>query len=122
MDFLTTETGAQHHLVLAADVFVYCSDLAPIAAAAARVLAPGGLFAFTVETHDDPGIRLQETLRYAHSSAHVRDVIAATGLRLTQLSAVSTRSEKGAPVPGLLVIASTPPSSPAKSEPGDHHE
>ena len=63
-------------LALAADVFVYCSDLAPIAAAVAGVLAPGGLFAFTVETHDDPGVRLQETLRYAHGPAHVRAAIA----------------------------------------------
>ena len=64
--------GAQHHLVLAADVFVYCGDLAPIAAAVARVMAPGGLFAFTVESHDGPACLLQPTLRYAHGAAHVR--------------------------------------------------
>ena len=29
MEFLAAEAGAQHHLALAADVFVYCSDLAP---------------------------------------------------------------------------------------------
>ena len=29
LEFLAAEAGAQHHLVLAADVFVYCSDLAP---------------------------------------------------------------------------------------------
>ena len=66
VEFLAAEHGAQHHLALAADVFVYCSDLAPIAAAVARVLAPGGLFAFTVETHDGHGVQLQGTLRYAH--------------------------------------------------------
>jgi len=115
IEFLTAEAGAQHHLVLAADVFVYCSDLAPIAKGVAEVLAPGGLFAFTVETQDEPGVRLQETLRYAHGAAHVRSAIAAAGLELKQLAEVSTRHEKGAPVPGLLVIASTPPSSPSKS-------
>src|SRR5262245_6088393 len=56
---------AQYHLVLAADVFVYMSDLAPVLAAVAAVLAPGSLFAFTVETHAGDGIRLAETLRYA---------------------------------------------------------
>jgi predicted TPR repeat methyltransferase len=116
IEFLTAEAGAQFHLVLAADVFVYCSDLAPIAAAVARVLAPGGLFAFTVETHREPGVRLQETLRYAHSPGHVRAVIAGAGLELRRLDDVSTRNEKGAPVPGLLVVASALPSSPAKSE------
>ena len=42
--FLQTEaqSGAQYDLVVAADVFVYVSDLVPITAAAARVLAPDG--------------------------------------------------------------------------------
>jgi predicted TPR repeat methyltransferase len=115
LEFLTAEAGASHHLALAADVFVYCSDLAPIAKAVARVLAPGGLFAFTVETHDDPGVRLQGTLRYAHGATHVRDAAAAAGLELRQLTAASTRNEKGAPVAGLLVVASTPPSSPSNA-------
>jgi predicted TPR repeat methyltransferase len=115
MEFLKAEAGAQHDLALAADVFVYCSDLAPIAAAVARVLAPGGLFAFTVETHDDPGVRLQETLRYAHGPAHVRAAIAAAGQRIVLLTGASTRTEKGAPVQGLLVVASTPPFSPSSS-------
>jgi len=115
LEFLNAEAGASHHLALAADVFVYCSDLAPIATAVAKVLAPGGLFAFTVETHDDPGVRLQGTLRYAHGAAHVRQAITAAGLELRQVSAASTRNEKGAPVSGLLVVASTPPSSPSSS-------
>src|SRR5882724_5002321 len=116
LEFLTAESGASHHLALAADVFVYCSDLAPIATAVAKVLVPGGLFAFTVETHDDPGVRLQGTLRYAHSPAHVREAIAAAGLELRQLTAASTRNEKGVPLSGLLVVASTPPSSPSSSK------
>jgi predicted TPR repeat methyltransferase len=111
LEFLTAEAGAQHHLVLAADVFVYCSDLFPITKAVAEVLTPAGRFAFTVETHDAPGVRLQETLRYTHGAPHVRDAIAAAGLELNTLTSASTRSEKGAPVEGLLVVASAPPSS-----------
>lgn len=109
MEFLGPEAGASHHLVLAADVFVYCSDLAPIAKAATRVLAPVGLFAFTVETHQGDGVRMQPTLRYAHGAGHVRAAIEAAGLELRQLVNVSTRTEKAEPVPGLLVIASLPP-------------
>jgi predicted TPR repeat methyltransferase len=104
LEFLAGESGAQNHLVLAADVFVYCSDIAPIAAGAANVLAPGGLFAFSVETHDRPDARLQETLRYAHGADHVRGAIAAAGLRLLELSDASTRSEKGEPVRGLIAV------------------
>jgi predicted TPR repeat methyltransferase len=105
LEFLAGESGAQNHLVLAADVFVYCSDLLSIAAGAAKALAPGGLFAFSVETHDLPGVRLQETLRYAHSADHVRAAVAAAGLNLLQLSEASTRSERGEPVQGLIAVA-----------------
>ena len=109
-EFLTTEAGAQHHLVLAADVFVYCGDLAPIAAAVVRVMAPGG-FAFTVESHDGSGIRLQPTLRHAHGAAHVRSAIEAAGLQLRHLEPVSTRKEKGEWVAGLVAVAMAPPLS-----------
>jgi len=110
-EFLTTEAGAQHHLVLAADVFVYCGDLAPIAAAVVRVMAPGGWFAFTVESHDGSGIRLQPTLRHAHGAAHVRSAIEAAGLQLRHLEPVSTRKEKGEWVAGLVAVAMAPPLS-----------
>jgi predicted TPR repeat methyltransferase len=104
-DFLAASAGAQHHLVMAADVFVYCSDLAPIAAAAAGVLVPGGLFGFTVETHGGAGVLLRETLRYAHGADHVRTAIEAAGLELKHMAAASTRTEKGEPVEGLVVVA-----------------
>ena len=65
----------QYHLVLAADVFVYVNDLAPIIAAIARVLAPAGLLACTVETHPDGGVKLLPTLRYAHGEAYLRGVL-----------------------------------------------
>jgi len=99
------------------DIPTSSTRLTPIAAAVARVLAPGGRFAFTVETHENikSGVRLQGTLRYAHGRAHVRAALSAAGLHILQLAEASTRTEKGAPVPGLLVVASTPPSSPANS-------
>ena len=52
------------------------SDLAPIIAAIARVLAPDGLLAFTVETHAGDGVKLLPTLRYAHGEAYVRAALA----------------------------------------------
>ena len=105
IEFLASESGAQNHLVLAADVFVYCSDIAPIAAGVAKVLAPGGLFAFSVETHDRSGVRLQESLRYAHGADHVRAALVAADLQLLQLSEASTRTERGEPVLGLIAVA-----------------
>jgi predicted TPR repeat methyltransferase len=116
-EFLAAQSGAQHHLVLAADVFVYCGDLAPIAAAVARVMAPNGLFAFTVESHEGSGIQLQPTLRYAHGTPHVRAAVEAAPFQILRLAPASTRREKGEWVPGLVAIASASPISNVRSGP-----
>jgi predicted TPR repeat methyltransferase len=106
--FLAAEAvgATRYDLVVAADVLVYMQDLAVAAAAVRGVLAPAGLFAFTVETHAGEGVLLRESLRYAHGAAYLRAAIAGAGLRLASLAEVSTRTERGEPVPGLLGIAS----------------
>ena len=53
--FLGEQRAASAHLVIAADVFAYVADVGAVCAAVARVLAPGGLFGFTVETHAGEG-------------------------------------------------------------------
>jgi predicted TPR repeat methyltransferase len=103
---------ARFNLVVAADVFVYCADLTLIAAMVHDVLAPEGLFAFTVETHADGGVILGPKLRYAHGESHVRTALEAAGLTIRTLVPVSTRMEADAPVPGLLAIAERAPASP----------
>jgi predicted TPR repeat methyltransferase len=103
---------ARFNLIVAADVFVYCADLTLIASLVRDVLAPEGLFAFTVETHDAGGVILGPKLRYAHGEPHVRTALDAAGLTLRKLVPVSTRMEADQPVPGLLVIAERAPASP----------
>jgi predicted TPR repeat methyltransferase len=107
LEFLAAERGAEQHydLIVAADVFAYLPDLAPVAAAAALVLAPGGFFAFTVETHAGEGVVLGEALRFAHSADHVREAVQDAGLKLLGLDSAATRTEKGVPVPGLVAVA-----------------
>ena len=105
---LTRRADGSADLVLAADVLIYLHDLAPVLAEAARVLTPGGLLAFTLETHDEEGVVLGAGLRYAHGIACVRDALAAAGLTLLSLEAVSARNEAGAPVPGLVAVAIRP--------------
>jgi len=99
------QTKAQYHLILAADVLMYIDDLAPVLGAAARVLAPSGLIAFSAETHDGDGVILRDTLRYAHGAAHVHSALAAASLNLVSLDSAATRTEKGLPVSGLIVVA-----------------
>jgi len=105
--FLAAEsaTATKYDLVLAADVFVYVNDLAPIAAAVARVLAPVGLFAFTVETHPGENIKLLPTLRYAHGEPYLRRILADAGLSPMTISPMAVRREKGVPVDSLVAVA-----------------
>jgi predicted TPR repeat methyltransferase len=112
---LAREDAQAHDLVVAADVFVYVNDLVPVFAAIARVLRPGGLVAFTVETHAGEGAKLLPTLRFAHGAEYVRAALAGAGLEVLRLSSASVRSEKGEPVSGLVVVAaaSTPSDSAA---------
>jgi predicted TPR repeat methyltransferase len=84
---------------------MYLDDLAPVLKTAAHVVAPAGLLAFSVETHDGHDVLLRDTLRYAHGEDHVQTALAAAGLKLVSLESASTRTEKGVPVPGLIVVA-----------------
>jgi predicted TPR repeat methyltransferase len=104
VSFLKTET-ARYDLVFGADVYMYLDDLHPVLKAVAAVLVPGGMTAFSVETHDGDGVLLRDTLRYAHGTAHVRAALQAVGLSLVSLDSAATRTEKGVPVPGLIVVA-----------------
>jgi predicted TPR repeat methyltransferase len=119
-DFLAAEAGCgeTYDLVLAADVFVYVNDLAPIVAATLGVIAPGGLFAFTVETHSGGGVTLLPTLRYAHGEPHLRRALTAAGFTPVSVCRAAVRSEKGVPVDSLVVVAraSTRPHTLATSE------
>jgi predicted TPR repeat methyltransferase len=102
---LGSKPDASADLILAADAMVYLSDLAPLLREAARVLVPGGLLAFTTETHSGEGVVLGEALRYAHGATFVRNAIAAAGLMLARLDDLSARNEDNTPVPGLVAVA-----------------
>lgn len=101
--FLAAEPS-RFDLILAADVFVYLPDLKPVCAAVAHKLSPGGLFAFTIETHEGDGAILRETLRFAHGEKHLRDAAVAVGANILLLEKVATREEKSLPVEGLLAV------------------
>src|ERR1700754_4917305 len=102
---LLGKPDASADLILAADAMVYVADIAPVLAEAARVLADGGLLAFTTETHDGEGVILGEGLRYAHAAEHVRSAVEAAGLHLERIEDLSARNEDNVPAPGLVVVA-----------------
>jgi predicted TPR repeat methyltransferase len=105
VEALRDRPDASADLILAADAVVYLSDLAPLLHEVKRLLVPGGLLAFTVETHDGDGVILGGGLRYAHSADYVRNSIEAAGLTLSRLDNLSNRNEDSTPVPGLVAVA-----------------
>src|SRR5262249_12089406 len=55
---LRGEADAGADFVFSADAIVYLSDLVPLLTEVMRTLAPGGLFACTLETHEGEGVIL----------------------------------------------------------------
>jgi predicted TPR repeat methyltransferase len=102
---LRTKPDASANLLLAADAMCYVSDIAPVLVEAKRVLAPGGVFAFTLETHEGDGVIIGEGLRYAHAAEYVRAQVTASGLAVAHLERASPRNEDNKPVQGLVVVA-----------------
>jgi len=105
LEGLRRRPDASTDLVLAGDAMVYVSELSPVVAEAARVLVPGGLLAFTVETHAGDEVIIGRGLRYAHGAEYLQGVIAASGLSVAHFEAASPRTEDSAPVHGLVVVA-----------------
>jgi predicted TPR repeat methyltransferase len=95
---------AAFDLIVAADALAYFGDLQPVFAATAAALAPGGLFAFTVETFAGEGFRLGETMRFVHAPAFVEASAAAASLSPIIVESASVRREKGVDVPGLTAV------------------
>ena len=93
-----------YDLVLAADVFIYVGDLAPVFASVHAATRAGALFCFTVELagagHE---VQLLSSLRYAHSEAHVRRLAAEHGFGIEALVREAVRHDQRRPIEGLYV-------------------
>jgi len=97
-------TAVRHDLVVACDVFIYLGNLAPVFDAVTRVLARGGVFAFTVEEGAaDAGYDLLPTLRYAHSERYLRGLAQAHALRVARLARAPLREGHGEAITGLAM-------------------
>jgi predicted TPR repeat methyltransferase len=104
LGFLRGQDGRSADLVVAADVFVYIATLDDTFGEVHRVLARGGLFAFTVQAHAGEGIVLGADARYAHGESYLRGLAAQTEFTVALFERVSTRQDRGADVPGFLIV------------------
>lgn len=97
-------TGLRPDLVMAADVFIYVGELAPVFRSVRRILKPEGRFAFTVELAPaGQDVRLLPSLRYAHSEAYIRRLAQTHDFKVRDLFVGTLRRDQGRPVPGLYV-------------------
>ena len=106
--FLDAETEPAD-LVVAGDVFVYLGQLDGTIRRIVDRMAEGGLLAFSVESAADQ-VRwfLRTSGRYAHGDAYVRELLAASGLRLLAARNSVLRHERGEPLDGRIYLAVKP--------------
>ncbi|HEY2187470.1 MAG TPA: tetratricopeptide repeat protein [Caldimonas sp.] len=98
-------TAERHDLLVAADVFIYIGALGPVFEAAAGVLSPDGLIAFSAEAADESAaVVLLPSLRYAHSASYLRELAAQHGLAVASLVRAPLRREQRREVEGLYVV------------------
>jgi predicted TPR repeat methyltransferase len=98
--------GERADLVAAADVFMYVGALDRVVKTVAGMLAPDGLFAFSVEKWAGAGdFALQPSRRYAHGEAYIRRVLANENLLVASMEEHAIRKDRGEPVTGLIVVA-----------------
>jgi len=118
LDLLTMmqgEAASTYDVVIAADVFVYLGKLDDLVDEAGRLLCPGGLFAFSVESLealvDDAAAlpvrgdyQLNVTGRYAHSIAYLARLAGHSGFDVLSTTNTESRMDKGKPVQGYLAL------------------
>ena len=82
----------KYDLVVASDVLVYCGDLSGIFGLVHKSLAEEGVFAFTLEAHDqEKDYCLQESRRFSHSKTYIASLADKFGFRAKTIKSLSTR-------------------------------
>ncbi|WP_180898184.1 methyltransferase [Martelella soudanensis] len=93
-------------LVVAADVLMYLGALDSLMDNVASLIAPGGIFLFSVEDGGDAEtFTLLPSLRYAHAFAYVEGMLSRAGFDLKSHERAALRKDAGEPVPGILFLA-----------------
>ncbi|MCK5092351.1 MAG: tetratricopeptide repeat protein [Gammaproteobacteria bacterium] len=101
-------TTTNFDIIIAADVFVYIGNLEPTFRQCKNRLEENGIFAFSIEEHNDPDYTLCSTGRYAHSIEYIRKTASATGLIELDFKSLVLRKQEGKPVQGCIFVFKNP--------------
>ncbi|MGE7370656.1 methyltransferase [Neorhizobium sp. NPDC001467] len=104
--------GCEPHradLVSAADVLMYLGSLETVFPLVTKLLAPRGLFAFSVEdAGEDRGFVLRPSMRYAHSEDYILGLLDTHGLDLVASDKTVIRMDGGTAIHGILFLSRRP--------------
>lgn len=98
------DLAGPYDLVTAGDVFVYVGPLEATFVAVEKVMAPKGLFAFSVETGTDDSVTLGSSGRFSHSSSYIRNLAATHGFAVLIERNAVIRQERNQPILGTLYL------------------
>ncbi len=102
--WLASPPAETFDLVAICDTLIYFGDLRQVIPPAARILAAGGLLAFTVEVGAAEPFRLTDSGRFAHHQRHVLAVAREAGLAVISQTEETLRYEYGQPVQGWVTV------------------
>jgi len=101
---LAKDFAGPYGLIVSTDVLIYIGEVTQLFATLANRLAPGGVLAFSVESHDGDGIAIRSSGRFGHSRRYILDLAEANGLTLLAEKPHAIRLEREVPIPGQLFL------------------
>ena len=93
-----------YNVIIAADVFTYMGDLAPLFNACMKRMDGGGLLIFSVEDGAGNSFGLKDTGRYGHPDIYIRQLCQANGLSLVVSEKSRLRKDRDEWITGSLFI------------------
>ena len=91
-------------LFIATDVMIYIGNLEPLFNAVTSKANPGAYFTFSVESQQHNDFTLQPTGRYAHSTAYISRLTAASDFTVIAQKQTGIRKEDDTWIPGEIYI------------------
>ena len=93
-----------YDMFIATDVMIYIGNLEPLFSIVSSKARPGAYFVFSIESLQDQDFTLQPTGRYAHASAYISRLAAASDFNGVAREKTGIRKENEAWIPGAIYM------------------